>query len=95
MDQELLNVMIESLRRNSKESLIDQAFLQVGFLRKNGYDVVSRNGIKNLRVENQDLLLEIKELSISVKQLLDIIKRQKDRILSLEEENNFLKGTQG
>lgn len=83
--------MIESLRRNSKESLIDQAFLQVGFLRKNGYDIVSKNGIKNLRAENQDLLIEIKDLSASVKQLLEIIKRQKDRILALEEENNFLK----
>lgn len=92
MDQELLNIIIESLRAISKESLIDQAFLQVGFLRKNGYDVVSKNHLKNLRAENQNLLSEIQVLSTSVKQLLDLVKRQKENIIYLEEENNYLKG---
>lgn len=82
MDQKLLNVMVDSLRRISRESLIDQAFLQVVFLRDKGYDIVRK-----------DPKSRYQQLSgTSVKHLMELVIRQKKKIQALEDENNFLKG---
>lgn len=82
MDQELLNVMVDSLRRISRESLIDKAFLQVVFLRNNGYDIVR----KDQHYSSRPLP------GTSVKHLMDLVLRQKVRIQELEDEIDFLKG---
>lgn len=82
----MLNVMIDSLRRISGESLIDQAFLQLIFLRDRGYDVVRCDQQCGARPGMQG------PTATTVRHLMDLVIRQKEKIQALEDENSFLKG---
>lgn len=98
MDQELLEIVMKSLNQNKEVSLIDQAFLQVGFLRKEGYDIVLAADIKEIKKQQLKLEKEVISASAEISRLIKLnniyqqqIEEQQLMVNSLQVEIKALK----
>jgi len=93
MDQELLAILMESLRKIKGAALIDQAFLQMGYLRNQGYDILSQAEINQVHKLRQQLSQDLVTLALATGRLIileqkyqDQLQRQQQLLASLEAE---------
>ena len=100
MDQELLEIIMDSLNRFKDVSIIDRAFLQVGYIRKRGYDILPVSELKALRdqqlilqSENQNLANANNHLTEMETQYRLLFEKQQLHIATLEQEIRQLKNS--
>jgi len=87
MDQELLEILMESLRKIKGAAIIDQAFLQMGHIRSNGFDILSQAEINQVRRLRQQLSQDLATLSLATNRLIQLEQKYQDQ---LQRQQNLL-----
>ena len=87
MDQELLEILMESLRKIKGAAIIDQAFLQMGFIRSQGFDILSQAEINQVRRLRQQLSQDLATLAMATNRLIALEQKYQDK---LEHQENLL-----
>ncbi|MGV3642227.1 MAG: hypothetical protein ACO1NZ_17020 [Adhaeribacter sp.] len=84
MDQELLEILMESLRKIKGAAIIDQAFLQMGFIRSQGFDILSQAEINQVRRLRQQLSQDLATLAMATNRLLELEQKYQDKLAHQE-----------
>ena len=73
-------MLMESLRKTRGAAIIDQAFLQMGFIRSQGFDILSRAEIKHLRLLRRQLSQDLATLAMATDRLLELEQQYRDQV---------------
>lgn len=87
MDQELLEILMESLRKIKGAAIIDQAFLQMGYIRSKGFDILSQAEINQVRRLRQQLTQDLATLALATDRLIELEQKYQDQ---LQRQQNLL-----